>query len=200
MSILTGKIGGVIYTDNTLSLVIVGIGGLVGGLINGILLFQAITIGFGSNRARKFNPVPVLAGWALAFIIKEEAYYLALGTGSGLFYGISICSSVIFGNLIAAGVGGGLTMIALDHSFADSITGVLVWDMGLILGFFTGILVTDFVSAQLVYSVPSHILKSISILVGGLVNGCISAMIGGWVMVWLGEKNYPSKATATKSI
>jgi hypothetical protein len=188
-SIMVGEIGGVIYTDNTVGLLIVGIGGFVGGLINGILLFRAIATEIGPDHAREVNPIFILAGWALAFVIKEETYSLATASNTDLFYGLFICSSVILGSLIAAGVGGGLTLVALDYSFADSITGVLGWGIGLILGSFAGLVVSDIVFAYNAISLPFDINSAVSNLLGGFVNGCVSAIIGGWVMAWLARKN-----------
>jgi hypothetical protein len=188
-SILAGDIGGVIHTDITVGIVIFGIGGLIGGLINGILLYRAIAIRIGYDRANEINPIFILTGWALAFVIKEEASSFATLANSGLFYGFIICSGEVFGSLIAACVGGGLTMVALDYSFADSITGVLGWGMGLILGSFAGLLVLDFVFAHNAISLPFEINRAVSNLAGGFVNGCISAIIGGCVMAWLARKN-----------
>jgi len=192
-SVLVGDIGGVIYSDNTIGLVIIGVGGLIGGLMNGILLLRAIAIGFGTNRAREINLFLFVAGWVMAYMVKEIAFSLVTVSNGGLFYGFLICSSVVFGNLIAAGVGGGLTMIALDHSLADSLTGVLGWAVGMILGSFAGLFVSDYLFTHISFSVPFIMQSAISNSVGGFVNGSISAMIGGGVMAWLEQKNHLSK-------
>ncbi len=178
-SILTGRIGGVMYSPNTsLDLVVVGLGGLFGGSICGFSLSKSRI--YNNNKNDNFKSLIVIIGWAIAFLIGETAYQF--GTGSVIFGG-SLRHFVAFLSLLIIGIlGGGITMTTVETSPFKTAIGVLCWCLGLILGYGVSGVVGELLIrllSDLNYMVRLTLLN----LIVGFLYGAIAGWIGSWVML-----------------
>lgn len=176
--ILGGDIGGVIYTEKTMPLVFVGIGGLIGGFICGLVLSMVLR-----RNIPEFGLIDVLilvAAWMVAFGLGEVLYRKAQLANLGQFSGIVVFLTGILSSLLTGIIGGTATFLLSQSTLRQTFLGVGGWSIGLVVGFATGKLVVAILWLTLGFSVSFDIRSGICYTIGGFIYGFIGALFGNW--------------------